>query len=136
MNFLRFLGVHEDHVRMSSHESSPFAFPPSLISNGPRRTRTDPWTWLPGVAPPPAPLDDHRPRRPRKRTAKKEDKKEEPPKKIFRNSRVPENEWKLISEAAAKVNYNSSLRCQLGDKCRFKHLCVVCGAPHPMTAYH
>ena len=67
--------------------------------------------------------------------------KEEPEKKPKRDDRIPENrkEWKLIAEAAKKVQgarrchyFNSSLGCVSGDKCRFKRLCMVCGEPHAM----
>ncbi|CAE7809987.1 unnamed protein product, partial [Symbiodinium necroappetens] len=61
--------------------------------------------------------------------------KEDPTKKPKRDDRIPEKEWKLIADAAKKVQgarrchcFNSSLGCISGDNCWFKHLCMVCGA--------
>ena len=69
--------------------------------------------------------------------------KEDPAKKLKRDDRIPEKEWKLIADAAKKVQcarrchyFNSSLGCISGDSCRFKHLCMVCGEPHPMIGNH
>ena len=69
--------------------------------------------------------------------------KEDPAKKLKRDDRIPEKEWKLIADAAKKVQgarrchyCNSSLGCISGDSCRFKHLCMVCGEPHPMIGNH
>ena len=69
--------------------------------------------------------------------------KEDPAKKVKRDDRIPEKEWKLIADAAKKVQgarrchyFNSSLGCISGDSCRFKHLCMVCGEPHAMIGNH
>ena len=69
--------------------------------------------------------------------------KEDPAKKLKQDDRIPEKEWKLIADAAKKVQgarrchyFNSSLGCISGDSCRFKHLCMVCGEPHPMIGNH
>ena len=32
--------------------------------------------------------------------------------------------------------FNSSMGCGLGDKCRFKHQCMICGAGHSMVGNH
>ena len=60
-----------------------------------------------------------------------------------RDNRIPEKEWKLIADAAKKVQgarrchyFNSSLGCISGDSCRFKHLCMVCGEPRAMIGNH
>ena len=69
--------------------------------------------------------------------------KEDPAKKVKRDNRIPGKEWKLIADAAKKVQgarrchyFNSSLGCISGDSCRFKHLCMVCGEPHAMIGNH
>lgn len=63
--------------------------------------------------------------------------------KVDKDKRIPETEWKSISQAASAVAgpkrchyFNSSMGCALGDKCRFKHLCMVCGSAHPMVGNH
>lgn len=63
--------------------------------------------------------------------------------KLDKDKRIPESEWKLITEAAGKVTgakrchyFNSSMGCAMGDKCRFKHHCMICGAAHPMVGNH
>ena len=63
--------------------------------------------------------------------------------KTSKDKRIPDTEWKSISEASNKVSgakrchyYNSTMGCSLGDKCRFKHSCMVCGAAHPMVGNH
>ena len=63
--------------------------------------------------------------------------------KVDKDKRIPESEWKSITQAAAKVTgpkrchyYNSSMGCALGEKCRFKHNCMICGAPHSMVGNH
>ena len=67
--------------------------------------------------------------------------KEDPNKKPKRDDGIPEKEWKLIADAAKKVqgarrcHYFNSLGCISGDSCRFKHLCMVCGEPHAMIGY-
>ena len=60
--------------------------------------------------------------------------------KVDKDKRIPETEWNSISQAASAVAgpkrchyFNSSMGCALGDKCRFKHLCMVCGSAHPMV---
>ena len=65
------------------------------------------------------------------------------PTKVERDKRIPETEWKTISAAASSVAgekrchfYNSSMGCSMGDKCRFKHSCMKCGAHHPMVGNH
>ena len=70
---------------------------------------------------------------------KKQDKGAKPDK----DKRIPDSEWKLISQAASSVSgqkrchyFNSSMGCALADKCRFKHMCMVCGASHPMVGNH
>ena len=99
----------------------------------------------------PSSITTPRPKKKRRRdrgrgTLKKTDKAEEKPGKITAGSkldkdkRIPESEWKLITEAAGKVTgakrchyFNSSMGCAMGDKCRFKHHCMICGAAHPMV---
>ena len=63
--------------------------------------------------------------------------------KIDKDKRIPDTEWKAIAQAAKSVAgpkrchyFNSSMGCALADKCRFKHLCMVCGASHPMVGNH
>lgn len=63
--------------------------------------------------------------------------------KVERDKRIPESEWKAISQAATSVTgdkrchfYNSSMGCSMGDKCRFKHTCMKCGAQHAMVGNH
>ena len=63
--------------------------------------------------------------------------------KVDKDKRIPESEWKTISQAASAVSgpkrchyFNSSMGCALGDKCRFKHLCMVCGSAHSMVGNH
>ena len=63
--------------------------------------------------------------------------------KVDKDKRIPESEWKAITQAAGSVTgpkrchyYNSSMGCSLGDKCRFKHLCMVCGSAHSMVGNH
>eukprot|EP00435_Cladocopium_sp_Y103_P055182 s631_g18.t1 len=48
--------------------------------------------------------------------------------KVDKDKRIPDSEWKSISQAASSVSgpkrchyFNSSMGCALGDKCRFKH---------------
>lgn len=60
-----------------------------------------------------------------------------------KDKRIPDSEWKIIAEAAKGVTgpkrchyFNSSLGCVHGDKCRFKHICMVCGVAHPMVGNH
>lgn len=60
-----------------------------------------------------------------------------------KDKRIPESEWKAIAQAAQQVKgakrchyFNSSMGCTLGDKCRFKHLCMQCGSSHPMVGNH
>ena len=71
------------------------------------------------------------------------DKKKDKIAKPDKDKRIPESEWKLISQAASSVSgqkrchyFNSSMGCALADKCRFKHLCMTCGAAHPMVGNH
>jgi hypothetical protein len=71
------------------------------------------------------------------------DKKKDKDSKIDKDKRIPESEWKLISQAASSVSgpkrchyFNSSMGCALAEKCRFKHHCMVCGAAHPMVGNH
>lgn len=59
------------------------------------------------------------------------------------DKRIPEAEWAKIQAAAQKVKgakrchfFNSSMGCMMGDKCRFKHVCMVCGQGHPMAGNH
>ena len=63
--------------------------------------------------------------------------------KVSKDKRIPDSEWKSISEASNKVSgpkrchyYNSSMGCSMGEKCRFKHACMVCGAAHSMVGNH
>ena len=63
--------------------------------------------------------------------------------KVDKDKRIPESEWKSIAQAAASATgpkrchyFNSSMGCALGDKCRFKHLCMVCGSAHSMVGNH
>ena len=63
--------------------------------------------------------------------------------KVDKDKRIPESEWKAISQAASAVSgpkrchyFNSSMGCALGDKCRFKHSCMVCGSAHSMVGNH
>ena len=63
--------------------------------------------------------------------------------KVDKDKRIPESEWKSINQAASKVTgakrchyFNSSMGCALGDKCRFKRNCMICGAPHSMVGNH
>ena len=74
---------------------------------------------------------------------KKAQEKDQKPPKVERDKRIPEAEWKSISQAASAVSgekrchfYNSSMGCSMGDKCRFKHTCMKCGARHPMVGHH
>ena len=74
---------------------------------------------------------------------KKSQEKDQKPSKVERDKRIPEAEWKSSSQAASAVSgkkrchfYNSSMGCSMGDKCRFKHNCVKCGARHPMVGNH
>lgn len=60
-----------------------------------------------------------------------------------KDKRIPESEWKSIMESSKAVAgpkrchyFNSSLGCAHGDKCRFKHVCMVCGVAHPMIGNH
>ena len=71
---------------------------------------------------------------------KKSQEKDQKPPKVERDKRIPEAEWKSISQAASAVSgekrchfYNSSMGWCMGDKCRFKHTCMKCGARHPMV---
>ena len=71
------------------------------------------------------------------------DKKKDMDSKIDKDKRIPESEWKLISQAASSVSgpkrchyFNPSMGCALAEKCRFKHHCMVCGAAHPMVGNH
>lgn len=71
------------------------------------------------------------------------DKKKDKGVKPDKDKRIPDSEWKLISQAASSVSgqkrchyFNSSMGCALADKCRFKHMCMVCGAAHPMVGNH
>ena len=64
-------------------------------------------------------------------------------KTVAKDKRIPDSEWKSISEASNKVSgakrchyFNSSMGCSMGEKCRFKHTCMVCGAAHPMVGNH
>ena len=63
--------------------------------------------------------------------------------RVDKDKRIPETEWKAIAQAAKSVAgpkrchyFNSSMGCALADKCRFKHLCMTCGASHPMVGNH
>ena len=63
--------------------------------------------------------------------------------KVSKDKRIPDSEWKSISEASNKVSgpkrchyYNSSMGCSMGEKCRLKHACMVCGAAHSMVGNH
>ena len=63
--------------------------------------------------------------------------------KVDKDKRIPDSEWKIITSAASKVTgpkrchyFNSSMGCGLGDKCRFKHQCMVCGAGRTMVGNH
>ena len=74
---------------------------------------------------------------------KKAQEKDQKPPKVERDKRIPEAEWKSISQAASAVSgekrchfYNSSMGCSMGDKRRFKHTCMKCGARHPMVGNH
>ena len=78
-----------------------------------------------------------------KQIKKSNEEKVRSPTKIERDKRIPETEWKTISAAASSVAgekrchfYNSSMGCSMGDKCRFKHSCMKCGAHHPMVGNH
>eukprot|EP00435_Cladocopium_sp_Y103_P009415 s1300_g2.t1 len=60
------------------------------------------------------------------------DKKKNSEGKPDKDKRIPESEWKLISQAASSVSgqkrchyFNSSMGCALADKCRFKHMCMA-----------
>ena len=62
---------------------------------------------------------------------------------VDKDKKIPDSEWKSITQAASKVTgpkrchyFNSSMGCGLGDKCRFKHTCMVCGVAHPMVGNH
>ena len=62
---------------------------------------------------------------------------------LDKDKRIPESEWKAINSAAQKVQgakrchyFNSTMGCSAGDKCRFKHACMVCGAAHSMVGNH
>ncbi|CAK9097013.1 Kinase D-interacting substrate of 220 kDa, partial [Durusdinium trenchii] len=53
--------------------------------------------------------------------------------------RIPSSEWQTITAASQLVKgpkrcryFNSSMGCSMGDKCRFKHLRMKCGAAHVM----
>ena len=59
------------------------------------------------------------------------DRKKDKDSKIDKDKRIPESEWKLISQAAS-----SSMGCALAEKCPFKHHCMVCGAAPPMVGNH
>lgn len=61
--------------------------------------------------------------------------------KVNKDKRIPDSEWKSISETKVSGQkrchyYNSSMGCSMGDKCRFKHACMVCGSAHPMVGNH
>ena len=78
-----------------------------------------------------------------KQIKKSNEEKLKPTPKVERDKRIPEAEWKAISSAASSVTgekrchfYNSSMGCALGDKCRFKHTCMKCGAHHAMVGNH
>ncbi|CAK9002957.1 Uncharacterized protein SCF082_LOCUS7550 [Durusdinium trenchii] len=60
-----------------------------------------------------------------------------------KDKRIPSSEWQSITTAAQSVKgakrchyFNSSMGCSMGDKCRFKHACMKCGAAHPMVGNH
>ena len=62
---------------------------------------------------------------------------------LDKDKRIPESERKAINSAAQKVQgakrchyFNSTMGCSAGDKCRFKHACMVCGAAHSMVGNH
>ena len=64
-------------------------------------------------------------------------------KAVTKDKRIPDSEWKSISEASNKVSgakrchyFNSSMGCSMGDKRRFKHTCMVCGSAHSMVGNH
>ena len=57
--------------------------------------------------------------------------------------RIPSSEWQTITAASQLVKgpkrcryFNSSMGCSMGDKCRFKHLRMKCGAAHVMVGNH
>ena len=63
--------------------------------------------------------------------------------KVSKDKRIPDTEWKAIVQAASSVSgpkrchyFNSTMGCSLGDKCRFKHQCMVCGSAHSMVGNH
>ena len=65
------------------------------------------------------------------------------PDKVDKDKRIPDSEWKAIAQAASSVTgpkrchyFNSSMGCSVGDKCRFKHICMVCGGAHSMVGNH
>ena len=62
-------------------------------------------------------------------------------KKLTRDDRIPEKEWKVITgfKYSGKRRcpfFNSSLGCRFGDGCRNAHACVECGASHPYHGNH
>ena len=80
---------------------------------------------------------------PRKTTPEAKKEKRADPPKVDKDKRIPESEWKLITAASGKVSgpkrchyYNSSMGCAMAEKCRFKHLCMICGSAHPMVGNH
>ena len=63
--------------------------------------------------------------------------------KVSKDKRIPDTEWKAIVQAASSVSgpkrchyFNSTMGCSVGDKCRFKHQCMVCGSAHSMVGNH
>ena len=45
--------------------------------------------------------------------------------------------WHGSSSAWSEhLRSNSSMGCSMGDKCRFKHACMVCGSAQPMVGNH
>ena len=56
-------------------------------------------------------------------------------------AQIPADEFKKITACKytgdRRCNfYNSSRGCKAGSSCKFKHLCVQCGAGHPMVGNH
>ena len=80
---------------------------------------------------------------PRKTTPEAKKEKRADPPTVVKDKRNPESERTLITAASGKVSgpkrchyYNSSMGCAMAEKCRFKHLCMICGSAHPMVGNH
>ena len=116
--------------------------------------KAEPDRVLEGPVKTPAPSNRRRKKRHNKEIAKSHsetkpvlkdafDKKKDKGVKPDKDKRIPDSEWKIISQAASSVSgqkrchyFNSSMGCALADKCRFKHMCMACGAAHPMVGNH